>query len=135
MTARRPGASDPRSPRGTREAGRTGLFSEILALIAQVPRGKVVSYGQVARMAGRPGAARMVGWALHAVPRGDSVPWQRVLNSGGGISPRAGVAEVALQRRLLETEGIRFDTRGRVDLARFGWDGRPEPKRRSPRRS
>ena len=125
-----------RAPRaGTRqgepEAREAGLFAQILAVIARVPRGRVVSYGQVARMAGRPGAARMVGWALHAVPSGDSVPWQRVINSGGGISPRGG--EAALQRRLLEAEGVRFDARGRVDLARYGWDGRPASRRRARR--
>ena len=129
-TAGGPRASRPRTPRGAPQEQATGLFAAILTVIARVPRGKVVSYGQVARMAGRPGAARMVGWALHAVPQGASVPWQRVINAGGGISPRGGGAEAALQKRMLEAEGVRFDARGRVDLSRFGWDGRAGSSRR-----
>ena len=73
-------------------------------------------------MAGRPGAARMVGWALHSLPEGSATPWHRVINASGTISPRGpGAAE--MQRVLLEEEGIPFDEGGRVDLERYGWDG------------
>ncbi len=108
-------------------AGR--FFERVLDLVARVPRGRVVTYSQVARMAGHPGAARMVGWALHAAPDGREIPWHRVINAQGGISPREGGFEAEIQRRLLEEEGVRFDGRGRLDLGHHGWDGRP---RRSP---
>ena len=107
------------------------FFERVLDLVARVPRGRVVTYSQVARMAGHPGAARMVGWALHAVPEGRTIPWHRVINAQGGISPRGAGIEAEIQRRLLEEEGMSFDERGRLDLARYAWDGRP---RRSPAR-
>ena len=83
----------------------------------------------MARRAGLPGAARQVGYALHALPEGGSVPWQRVVNARGEIPPRASGFEVP-QRRLLEREGVRFDARGRIDLARYGWDA---PRARAKR--
>jgi len=69
-------------------AGRTGgTFTTIYRVVARIPRGRVATYGQIARMAGFPGAARMVGWALGALPeeRGapDDVPWHRVINAAG----------------------------------------------------
>jgi methylated-DNA-protein-cysteine methyltransferase-like protein len=100
------------------------FFGEVMRVVSQVPRGRVVTYGQVARMAGRAGAARMVGWALHSLPEGAGIPWHRVINAGGGISPRGLGLEEDIQRRLLEREGVRFRDSGRVDLERYRWDGR-----------
>ncbi|TFG38852.1 MAG: methyltransferase, partial [Candidatus Aminicenantes bacterium] len=77
---------------------------------------------QVAAAAGLTNAARQVGYALHALPTGSTVPWHRVLNAQGAISLRDHHA--LTQRMLLTQEGIRFDERGRVDLARFGWTPR-----------
>ena len=105
-----------------------GFFEEALALVCRVPSGRVVTYGQVARMLGHPGAARMVGWALHSIPAGRDVPWHRVINAQGAISPRGGI-EDEIQRSLLEEEGLEFDHRGRLDLERYTWNGRP-PRRR-----
>ena len=91
--------------------------------MCRIPRGRVATYGQVAEVARLGRAARQVGYALHALPEGSDVPWHRVVNARGEISLRASGWEVP-QRALLEREGVRFDARGRIDLARFGWRGR-----------
>lgn len=105
-----------------------GFFEQVYRLVRRVPRGRVTSYGAVARMLGHPRAARTVGWALHSLPEGSDVPWQRVINSQGRI-PAAGREHAAdLQRALLEAEGITFDAHGVVDWERFGWEGLPWPE-------
>jgi methylated-DNA-protein-cysteine methyltransferase-like protein len=96
-----------------------GLHRRIQDVVSQIPRGRVATYGQIARLAGLAGHARLVGYALHALPAGTSVPWQRVVNAQGAISIRSG--NPSPQRRLLESEGIRFDSRGRIPLASFQW--------------
>ena len=63
-------------------------YAAYYAVIAEIPRGAVATYGQIARLAGRPGRARQVGYALHALPPGSPIPWQRVVNAQGKISPR-----------------------------------------------
>ena len=106
---------------------------KILDVVRRIPRGRVATYGQVAFLAGLPGHARQVGSALKGLPEGCEVPWQRVINAKGEISPRgepvAGPWE-GFQRHLLEEEGVAFDARGRVDLDRFGWEPRPVARRR-----
>jgi methylated-DNA-protein-cysteine methyltransferase-like protein len=97
-------------------------------VVRQVPAGRVASYGQIARLVPLPEGVdaqsylafgpRWVGSAMARCP--DDVPWQRVINAKGEISPRPGAEQ---QRNLLEAEGVVFDARGRVDLARFGWQG------------
>ncbi len=100
-----------------------GFFEQVYCLVRQVPPGKVTSYGAIARMLGHPQAARTVGWALHSLPDGSNVPWQRVINSQGRISTSCVEHSADLQRALLEDEGIEFDRYGYVDLERFGWAG------------
>lgn len=96
-----------------------GEYETYYAIIRQVPAGRVVTYGDVAHYAGRRGAARRVGYALHAL-RDDRVPWWRVINARGEISPRRdGGDGDPRQRALLAAEGIVFDRHGRVDLARY----------------
>jgi methylated-DNA-protein-cysteine methyltransferase-like protein len=95
-------------------------YQRIYAVIRRIPRGRVATYGQVARLAGLPGRARQVGYALHALASSTAVPWQRVVNSAGGISLRAGTGAIS-QRILLEREGVIFDARGRISLQRQGW--------------
>lgn len=97
----------------------------IHAVIRRIPEGRVATYGQVALLAGLPGHARQVGAVLREVPPGVKLPWQRVVNAQGRISSRGirGIGwEEGVQRHLLEEEGVVFDTRGRIDLERFGWD-------------
>ena len=97
----------------------------VYRLVRKVPRGKVVTYGQVAAILGHPRAARAVGQALRLLPRNllGVVPWQRVINAAGSISHRGDVLRPDLQRELLEAEGLRFDRSGRVDLERLRWPG------------
>ena len=109
-----------------------GTYARIYAVVRRIPRGRVATYGQIAELAGLPGHARQVGYALHALPDGTAVPWHRVLNAAGGLSPRAVAGAELTQRQLLEEEGVPFDLRGRVPLARVRWRaGRmPRGKRR-----
>jgi methylated-DNA-protein-cysteine methyltransferase-like protein len=91
-------------------------------VVGRIPRGKVSTYGQVAARAGLAGQARLVGYALHALPEGTPLPWHRVLGAGGRLSlMRSNPAAALTQRLRLEREGVRFDARGRVHLAFFGW--------------
>lgn len=102
----------------------------VYALVKEIPRGKVVTYGQVAAILGHPRAARAVGTALSHLPRplARLVPWQRVINAGGRISIRGDIMRPDLQRQLLELEGIAFRG-GSVDLKRYRWAG-PKHERR-----
>ncbi|HEV7508755.1 MAG TPA: DNA alkylation repair protein [Thermoanaerobaculia bacterium] len=112
-------------------AAKQGPYEKIYSVIRRVPRGKVVTYGQVAALAGLPKRARLVGTALREAPDGLDLPWQRVINAGGKVSSRGdlGVRE-GYQRHLLEEEGVIFDAHGRTDLERFGWDPDAAPRRR-----
>ena len=100
---------------------RTGTRDRIYSVVRRIPRGRVATYGQVAELAGLPGHARQVGYALHALPAGTRVPWHRVINAAGAVSLRAASGDEVTQRQLLESEGIVFDARGRVPLARVRW--------------
>lgn len=94
----------------------------IYAVVAQVPRGRVATYGQIAQLAGLPRQARLVGYALSALAVGNRLPWHRVINARGRISERGddGVA-ATLQRKRLEKEGIRFGADGAIALAQYQW--------------
>ena len=97
----------------------TPLYSRIYALVRQIPRGRVTTYGRIARQVGC--TARTVGFAMAALPAGHDVPWQRVINSRGEVSPRRNGDGDLVQRLALEAEGVPFDSRGRIDLVRYGW--------------
>ncbi len=99
------------------------FFEQIYQVAQRIPRGKVATYGQIARLLGQPRAARTVGWALHSLPEEQDVPWQRVINSQGKVSLGADRHGTTLQRVLLEGEGVVFDEQGRVDLGVYGWTG------------
>jgi methylated-DNA-protein-cysteine methyltransferase related protein len=96
------------------------IYDRIYQVTEQVPRGMVTTYGDVAAIVGGGCDARTVGQALNEMPpeRAGVLPWQRVINREGGISTRG-----PLQRELLEAEGVEFDARGHVIMARFRWEG------------
>jgi methylated-DNA-protein-cysteine methyltransferase related protein len=100
--------------------------SAILAVVSRIPAGCVATYGQVAQLAGIPGHARLVGYALSALPEKSRVPWHRVVNAQGEISPRgSGSGHDRLQAVMLRKEGVRFDRKGRIALGVFRWRPRP----------
>jgi methylated-DNA-protein-cysteine methyltransferase-like protein len=103
-------------------ATRPASHARILAVVRRIPKGRVATYGQVAALAGFARQPRLAGYALRHAD--DSVPWQRVVNARGEISPRARSDSVRLQRVLLEAEGVRFDRQGRIRLERYQWKPR-----------
>ena len=97
---------------------RGGAWEAVYRLVRRIPRGRVMTYGQIATLIENRLSPRAVGWALHACPA--RLPWQRVVNAAGGCSTdrRPDMPE-GLQRVLLEAEGIVFGADGRLDLARY----------------
>ncbi len=92
------------------------LRQRIWQVTAEIPRGTVATYGQIAELAGLPGGARQVGLTLSQLPAGTKLPWHRVINAAGRIS----IADSSRQQALLESEGVVFQD-GRVNLKRFRW--------------
>src|SRR5438270_13903104 len=88
-------------------------------IVRRIPQGRVMTYGQLAALLGEGYTARTVGFVMHAAD--DSVPWQRVINAQGACSTGRVILPPDLQQRMLEAEGVRFDARGRCDLARYRW--------------
>ncbi len=98
-------------------------YDRIYTVVRQIPPGRVTTYGRVAELAGLAGKARLVGYALFKVATDNAeIPWQRVINAKGEVSHSV-LREGSdyLQRALLESEGITFDERDRIDLKRYGW--------------
>ena len=95
------------------------MYEAITRTVSHIPRGRVATYGQIADLAGIPGHARLVGYALHALPPSTSVPWHRVINARGEISlrPSCGFED---QRQLLEDEGVSFEGI-KVPLQKYRW--------------
>jgi len=103
------------------EPGETPFTRRVKRVLRSLPRGRVATYGQVAALAGRDGAARGVAWILHSSSNAAGLPWHRVIGAAGRISlpPGRGGRE---QKDLLEAEGVAVGRGGRVDLRRYGWD-------------
>ena len=108
-------------------------YETIYAVVRRIPPGRVATYGQIATLAGFDGHARQVGYALHHLPAAAGVPWHRVVNARGEISPRSRSDSHELQRDLLEAEGVEFDDAGRVALKKFRWEASLLPRRPSSR--
>lgn len=101
---------------------RTTKYKRFYEVVNRIPLGKVATYGQIAILAGFPGQARQVGYALNALPENLEIPWQRVINAKGQISPRSNPIYEEIQRQLLEAEGIQFDLKGQIDLKKYQWN-------------
>ena len=98
-------------------------YARIYAVVRAIPRGKVATYGQVARLAGNPRWSRVVGYALHVNPDPEGIPCYRVVHRMGRTSKAFAFGGSDVQRALLEADGVQFLPDGRVDLAACQWDG------------
>lgn len=118
---------------GDVQGERESAWEEVNRLVRRIPKGRVMTYGQIATMVENRLSPRAVGWAMHGCPKG--VPWQRVVNASGACSTdRLPGFPVGLQRAMLEAEGVRFGRGGTVDLDRYRWSGtatRPAKPRES----
>ena len=94
-------------------------FEKIYEVVKSIPEGKVATYGQVALLAGNPRWARVVGYALHVNPEPGIIPCHRVVNREGRVVPGFAFGGEGVQRQLLESEGIVFETDGRIDLEKY----------------
>lgn len=100
-----------------------GAFNDaVYDIVQQIPPGKVASYGQIARLVGRPRNARFVGFALHANPRPGVIPCHRVVFKDGSLCPGFAFGGEGEQRRLLTDEGVTFLADGRVDMDSCSWE-------------
>ncbi|MEQ7920799.1 MGMT family protein [Xanthomonas sp. WHRI 1810A] len=115
MTSLPPTSDDP-SGQSAAQARKTALY----LTLHQVPEGKVVSYGQLADLAGLGRAARFVGRTLSQLPEGSSLPWHRVVGAGGKLSLQLGTVSGDEQRARLRAEGVNIHN-NRVDMQRHGW--------------
>lgn len=112
----------------------TDFTKNVIKMIKSIPEGKVATYALIAKLAGKPQGARGVGWILHSSSYKHSLPWQRVIKSGGKLSFPEMSSGHLRQKRLLELEGVHL-TNGKVDLKIYLWNKRPnETKRFSPKK-
>ena len=146
MTSRRKPQSRPTTGDDSRDdATHVGrIYARIYQVVRQIPHGKVATYGQVAELAGMPGAARVVGTAMRVSTPEMALPWQRVVGKRSATSGRVSIHDpmgAAVQMALLEAEGVVFSRAGSISLARFGWlptagsRGRPSRRDRRPRKT
>ena len=108
------------------------VFERVYRLVLRIPPGRVMTYGQIARLLEDRYSPRLIGWAMHATPDdGRDIPWHRVINSRGSISTgRLLLQEPELQRLLLEAEGVVFNPRGLCDLQVYQWSPRQRQTQR-----
>jgi methylated-DNA-protein-cysteine methyltransferase-like protein len=112
---------------GDVQGARAQVFLRVYDLVRRIPKGRVMTYGQLATLVENRLSPRAVGWAMHGCPRG--VPWQRVVNASGGTSTdRLPDMPPGLQRAMLEAEGVVFRPNGTLDLTRYRWVPKAKPK-------
>ncbi len=122
----RTAAGSQRRVHGDVHGERSKAFEAVYLLVRRIPRGRVMTYGQIAGLIEHTLSPRAVGWALHGCP--EDVPWQRVVNASGGCSTeRLPDTPPGLQQALLEHEGIAFRENDTLDLELWRW----APRRRS----
>lgn len=97
------------------------VFEKIYEVVSRIPKGKVATYGLVARMAGNPRWSRVVGYALHNNPAPGVIPCHRVVNREGKVAESFAFGGSDIQRKMLEDEGIVFETDGHIDLEKYLW--------------
>lgn len=105
-----------------RRGNGNNFYDAVYRVVRKIPRGRVMTYGQIATILGAPRAARAVGYAMRASGRRDDVPWQRVINRKGRISARSEVERPLIQKMLLESEGVKFDETESCDLNTYRWE-------------
>lgn len=98
-------------------------YEKVYKIVAQIPKGKVSTYGQIAAILGGPQNARVVGWAMRAVPEHLKLPCHRVVNKTGILAPSYVFGDIEFQRAMLEGEGITFLDNGRIDMKKHTWEG------------
>ncbi len=108
---------------------RSPFSKKVIQLIQAIPKGKIATYGQIAKLAGKPQGSRGVSWILHSSSKAHNLPWQRVLNSKGMISFPMDSAEFKRQKQLLVKEGIDFNEADQIDLKKFQWRRKPAAKK------
>lgn len=108
------------------DAEPANFYEAVYRVVRKIPKGRVMTYGQIATILGAPRAARAVGYAMRACP--GNLHWQRVINGKGQISARSEVERPILQKMLLESEGVHFDETETCDLKRLRWEPR-DPSR------
>jgi methylated-DNA-protein-cysteine methyltransferase-like protein len=110
-----------------RHAARTprSFFEQVYETVARIPRGRVVTYGQIALLLGRPNGARTVGWAMQSAPADRDLPCHRVVRASGELAPDHVFGGAGVQRKLLEAEGVAFLGDGRIDLDAHLWEVAP----------
>ncbi len=120
---RRPPSRAPRPRAAAELPPAPNRNQRVWAVVRRIPRGRVATYKQIAEHAVLPGPTgpRQVGYALAALPADSRIPWQRVINAQGRVSPRGPHDDGERQRELLALEGVQIGLDGRIDLARYGW--------------
>lgn len=101
----------------------SGFFEKVYDIVQKIPAGSIATYGQIARMAGSPRAARQVGYAMRSAPKERNLPCHRVVNRLGELAPEHAFGDKRIQRKMLLDEGITFLSDGRIDLDQHFWNG------------
>lgn len=97
-------------------------FKQIYKVVCKIPKGRVATYGTVARLAGNPHWSRVVGYALHNNPEPVIIPCHRVVNREGRVAESFAFGGKDIQRQMLEQEGIVFEPDGHINLDKYGWE-------------